>query len=142
MLVHCLVQLFCLVHDKSPPLYLYRFPGHMNDAQCYRTLPQIGHGRARNLPRRARLLADGGYAARVPLIAPRRIGRNRRHRQANRALHSLRVQIYRTLIGFHKVYASINSVFRHKRCFLPFVVCTCGFISNRRKLIIRRLRYL
>ena len=50
----------------------YRFPGHMNDAQCYRSLPQIGHGRARDLPRRARILADGGYAARVPVITPRR----------------------------------------------------------------------
>ena len=40
----------------------------MNDALCYRTLPCIGHGRARNLRRRARILADGGYAARVPLI--------------------------------------------------------------------------
>ena len=42
----------------------------MNDAQCYRSLPQIGHGRARDLPRRARILADGGYAARVPVITP------------------------------------------------------------------------
>ena len=33
----------------------YRFPGHMNDAQCYRSLPQVGHGKARDLPRRARI---------------------------------------------------------------------------------------
>ena len=117
------------------------FPGHMNDAQCYQTLPRIGHGRARNLPRRARLLADGGYAARVPLIAPRRIARNRRQRQANRALRAIRMQIEH-LIRFHKVHAFINSIFRHKRCFLPFVVCTCSFLSNRTKLIIRRLRHL
>lgn len=73
--------------------------------------------------------------------APRRIARNRRQRQANRALRAIRMQIEHS-IGFHKVYASINSVFRHKRCFLPFVVCTCGFLLNRRKLIIRRLRHL
>lgn len=119
----------------------YRFPGHMNDAQCYRSLPQVGHGRARDLPRRARILADGGYAARVPVITPRRIARNRRQLRANRALRSLRMQIEHS-IGFQKVYASINSIFRHKRSFLPFVVCTCGFLSNRRKLIIRRLRRL
>ena len=113
----------------------------MNDAQYYRSLPQVGHGRARGLPRRARILADGGYAARVPVITPRRIARNRRQLQANRALRSLRMQIEHS-IGFQKVYASINSIFRHKRSFLPFVVCTCGFLSNRRKLIIRRLRLL
>lgn len=120
-------------------LYFYRFPGHMNDAQCYQTLPRIGHGRIRNLPRRARLLADGGYAARVPLVVPRRIARNPRQTQANRVLRSIRMQIEHS-IGFQKVYASVNSIFRHKRYFLPFVVCTCGFLSNRRKLIIRRLR--
>lgn len=54
-------------------MYLFcacRFPGHMNDAQCYQTLPRIGRGMDRDLPRRARLLADGAYAARVPLIVP------------------------------------------------------------------------
>ena len=81
----------------------------------------------------ARILADGGYAARVPVITPRRIARNRRQLQANRALRSLRMQIEHS-IGFQKVYASINSIFRHKRSFLPFVVCTCGFLSNRRRL--------
>ena len=80
----------------------------MNDAQCYRRLPQIGHGRAIGLPRRARILADGGYAARVPVITPRRIARNRRQSQTNRALRSLRMQIKHS-IGFQKVYASINS---------------------------------
>ena len=30
----------------------------------------------------------------------------------------------------------------HKRCFLPFVVCASGFLSKRRKLIIRSLRNL
>ena len=64
--------------------------------------------RARDLPRRARILADGGYAARVPVITPRRIARNRRQSQTNRALRSLRMQIKHS-IGFQKVYASINS---------------------------------
>ena len=93
----------------------------MNDAQCYRSLPQIGHGRARDLPRRAHILADGGYAARVPVVTPRRIARNRRQSQANRALRSLRMQIKHS-IGFQKVYASINSIFRHKRFFF-FALC-------------------
>lgn len=97
----------------------------MNNAQCYRSLPQIGHGGASGLPRRARLLADGGYAARVPLIVPRQIARSRRQVQENRALRSLRIQIEHS-IEFQKVYASVNSIFRHKRSFLPFVVCTCG----------------
>ena len=46
-------------------LVICRFPGHMNDAHCYRTLPRIGRGMARDLPRRARPFSDGGYAARV-----------------------------------------------------------------------------
>ena len=113
----------------------------MNNAQCYRSLSQIGRGLPKGLPRRARLLVDGGYAAKVPLIVPRRIARNRRQLQANRALRSLRIQIEHS-IGFQKVYASVNLIFRHKRSFLPFVVCTCGFLSNRRKLTIHRLRRL
>ena len=97
------------------------------------------HRTSRNMPRRVRLLADGGYAARVPLIVPRRIAQNRRQRQANQALRTIRMQIEHS-IGFQKVYASVDSIFRHKKYFLPFVVCTCGFLSNWRKLIIRRLR--
>ena len=42
-------------------------------------------------PVERRLLADGGYAARLLLIAPRRIARNRRQRQANWALRSIRM---------------------------------------------------
>lgn len=80
-----------------------------------------------NFPSKARLYADGGCAAKVPPIALRQIARNRRHSQANRALCSIRMHIEH-LIGFHEVYASISSIFRHKRCFVPFVVCTCGFI--------------
>ena len=113
----------------------------MNNAQCYRSLPQIGHGRARDLPYRARILADGGYPARFPVLTPRTIAQNHKQLQANRALCSLRMQNEHS-IGFQKVYASISSIFRHKRSFLPFVVCTGGFFSNRRKLIIRRLRRL
>ena len=106
----------------------------MNDAHCYQTLPRIGRDMARDLPRRARLIADGGYAARVLLIVPRSIVHNRRQRLANRRLRSFRMQIEHS-IGFQKVYASISSVFMHKRLFLPFVVSTCGFLSNRRKFI-------
>ena len=118
------LEQFCFCHtgDLSPLFVPFRFPAHMNDAQCYRSLPQIGHGRARGLPRRARLLADRGYAARVPLIVPGRIARNRRQLQANRALRSLRIQIEHS-IGFQKVYASVNSIFRHKR----FLFCLLSF---------------
>lgn len=51
------------------------------DAHCYQILPRIGRGMARDLPRRARLIADGGYAARVLLIVPRSIVHNRRQRR-------------------------------------------------------------
>ena len=110
-------------------LVICRFPGPIKDAQCYQTLQRIGRSMARDLPRRARLIADGGYPARVPLIVPRRIVHNRRQRLANRRLRSIRVQIEYS-IGFQNVYACISSVFRHKRLFLPFVVSTCGFLST------------
>ena len=73
-------------------IHQIRHPSGPLQAECYRSLPQIGHGRARDLPRRACILADGGYAARVPFITPRWIARNRRQLQANRALRSLRMQ--------------------------------------------------
>ena len=92
-------------------------------------LPRIGNGRARNLPRRARLLADEGYAARVPLIVPRWIARNRRQRQANRALRSLRIQIEHS-IGFHKVYTSVNSIFRHSGIFYHLLFVRVAFYQT------------
>ena len=98
-----------------------------------------GRGMARDLPRRAHLITDGGYAARIPLIVPRIIVHNRRQRLANRRLRSMLMQIEHSR-GFQKVYASVSSVFRHKRLFLPFVVSTCGFLSNRGKTFLRRLR--
>lgn len=123
---------------SNPCLYFNRFPGHLNDAQCYQMIPRIGRHRDKELPRRARLAADGGYPARIPLIVPRRICHNRRQRAANRALRSLRVKIEHSF-GFQKIYSSISSVFRHKRPFYPFVISTCAFLSNRRKHFIYRI---
>ncbi|KAL9978538.1 hypothetical protein ACROYT_G016065 [Oculina patagonica] len=83
------------IYHIVPILYVrYRhyilFPGHLNDASCYQRIPRIGRHRHRDLPRGARLLADGGYPARLPLIVPTRNPRNARQRSANRALRSLR----------------------------------------------------
>ena len=119
--------------------FLRSFPGHLNDATTYRYLPSIGFHGQKQLPRNARLLADGGYAGRVPLITPHRIARNRIQRRANRELRKLRVQIEHRF-GDLKVYNSISQVFRQKRAFLPFVVGTCGCFVNRRRLFIQRLR--
>ena len=89
-------------------------------AHEYRSLPQIGHDRARDLPHRAWILVDGGYAARVPVITPRQIARNRRQLQANRALHSLRMQIERS-IGFQKVYNLLIQYLGTSVVFCPFL---------------------
>jgi hypothetical protein len=70
------------------------------------------HGQKR-LPRNDRLLADGGYAARVPLVTPHKIARNRIQRRSNRHLRRLRVQIEHRF-GNLKVYNSISQVFRQK----------------------------
>lgn len=123
-LIALLVKLLCVTVEHN---YLFT----VNDAQCYWNLRRVGHGRAR-------LLAEGDFAARVPLMAPARISRNHRQRQASQTFRSIRMLI-ELLIGVHKFHASINSIFMHKRCFLPFVVCTCGNMSNRRMLIICRL---
>ena len=89
----------------------------------------------------AHLLAEKRYLARVPLIASRRIARNPRQRQANKALRSL-LNANNTL---HRIPQSVcicplygvSDVF-----FLPFAVCTSGFLSKRKKLVIRSLRNL
>ena len=105
----------------------------MNDAQCYRSLPQIGLGRARDLLRWPRILADGGYSARLPVITPRQIARNRKQLQANRVLRSLRMQIEHS-IGVQKVYASINSIFSHKRFFFALCCLYLRFIFKQEKI--------
>ncbi|KXJ07896.1 putative transposase for insertion sequence element IS702 [Exaiptasia diaphana] len=106
---HFMSTQLVLDSDGLIVLLVAGFPGRMNDAETYRRLPAIGHGLARNLPRNAKLLADGGYANRQPLITPRRIPRNRRQRNANRALRAVRVRVEHA-IGFLKVYASCTNI--------------------------------
>ena len=120
-------------------MFLSRFPGHLNDASTFQYLPSIGFHGQKRLPRNARLLADGGYAARVPLVTPHRIARTRLQRRANRQLRRLRVQIEHRFADL-KVYKSISQVFHQKREFLPIVVGTCGLFINRKRLFIQRLR--
>lgn len=129
---------FLWIYDAFS-LIIFSFPGHLNDASTYRYLPSIGFGRQRPLPRNARILADGGYPAQIPLVAPHRIARNRVQRTANRKLRQIRVKVEHT-IGAVKIYKSVGEVFRQKRSFLPIVVTTCGLLTNRRKLLISRAR--
>ena len=110
----------------------------MNDSQTYRLIPSVGNNGILRLPRHGRLAADGGYPARDPLIKPIRLAQNRRARDANRELRKIRVKVEHS-IGFLKVYRSISSVFRQRRPFLPVVVQTCAFLTNRRRLLLRRL---
>ena len=50
-----------LVNDKNTGAVIYgRFPGHLNDANCYQRIPRIGRHLHRDLPQRACLLTDGG----------------------------------------------------------------------------------
>lgn len=77
-------------------------------------------------------LADGGCAARLLLMAPARISRNRRQRQASQTLRSIRILIELS-IGVNKFHAYINSTFMHKRCHLLFVgvgICQTGECSS------------
>ena len=103
-----------------------RYPGHLNDSWTYWVLPRIGFNHQRALPQAARLLADGGYAARVQLITSRGIARNHRIRHKNRELRHLRVRIEHSIVAL-KIYRSISMIFKQKRPFLPIVVATCGF---------------
>ena len=120
-------------------MFLSRFPGHLNDASTFKYLLSICFHGQKCLPRNARLLADGGYATRVPLVTPHRIARTRLQRRANRLLRRLRFQIEHRF-GDLKVYKSISQVFRQKREFLPIVVGTCGLFINRKRLFIQRLK--
>ncbi|KXJ24150.1 hypothetical protein AC249_AIPGENE16634 [Exaiptasia diaphana] len=135
---HCMSTQLVPDSDGLIVLLVAGFPGHMNDAESYRRLPAIGHGRVRNLPRQARFLANGGYANRLPLITPRRIAHNRRQQNANRALRAIRVHIEHA-IGFMKVYSACSDIFRHMRPFQPVVAATCGALTNRRRRFIRSL---
>lgn len=101
-------------------------------------IPSIGPNGVLRLPRQCRLASDGGYAARMPLVRPRIIARNRRTRDANRELRKIRVKVEHA-IGYLKVYRSTSAIFRHKRPFLPIVVQTCAFLTNRKRLQLRRV---
>lgn len=132
----CLL-LYCIVSVITYPHYctFTGFQATWITFSATRPFPTLGIAlRPRELPWRARLLADGSYVARVPLIVPsQRLWKSQS--QANRALRSLRMQIEHS-IGFQNVYASVISIFRHKRYFLSFVVSTCGvdLQSKRRKI--------
>ena len=49
-------------------IHQIRHPSGPLQVECYRSLPQIGHGRARDLPRRACILADAEVTLRGCLL--------------------------------------------------------------------------
>ena len=63
----------------------YRFPGHMNDARCYWSLPQVGHGRARDLPVEHVLgnLRTGRFRGNCNFSDRKSLGRKQRHSREN-----------------------------------------------------------
>ena len=98
---------------------MFRFPGHLNDAQTYRMIPQPGV-RPFSLPGRARLAADGRYPAGLLLITPGRNAYNWRERRANSVLRSVRVRIEH-VFGFEKK----NIIVYHQRLALETSPIVC-----------------
>jgi DDE superfamily endonuclease/Helix-turn-helix of DDE superfamily endonuclease len=103
------------------------FLGHLNDAQQYRLMPQIGNELP--FPQECVLLADKIYANGYPLMTPfttaqlRRKRGNDRHKalRLNRYIARHRIAVEHSIAEL-KTYRCVNSVWRHPRHMLSQTV--------------------
>ena len=118
------------------------FPGHLNDAQQFNLMTQIG-GDQLPFPDQCILLADKIYPNRYPLMTPytaQQIARRqdlleqRKCRKLNRLINSARVCVEHA-IGKLKTYSAVSSKWRHSRRLLSRVVKICACLVQRRKQV-------
>ena len=110
-----------------------------NDAGHYAN-SMVGRGE-KLLPPWAKILADGGYPNRDPLIIPytKEESEGDEDRLLENEWHRFyRSQVERT-IHFLKVFRSVAHIFRHPKYFQPFVVQVVGALTNVRIEIIHQL---
>lgn len=115
------------------------FPGHLNDAQQFNLMTQIG-GPQLPFPGDCILLADKIYPNRDPIMTPyttqqirRRDARQQRKcSKLNRLIQRNRVCVEHA-IGEIKQYQSVSTVWRHSKRMLPQVVKICACLMRRRK---------
>ena len=115
------------------------YVGHLNDAQCYRLIPEIGPGRDLEFPEDAYLLGDSAYPCEYPLISPYRRQQitaaegERREQMVNINYAIKRRRIYvEHLIGHLKMYRVIGSLYHHRRRDMSRITQLCVGLAERR----------
>ena len=115
------------------------FRGHQNDAQTYRSIPDIGPGFELDFPGNLRILGDSIYPNGYPLLTPYKTiqirkqedRERRRRRKFNRMLRSRRVYVEHVIKEI-KTYKCIGGIYRHQRQLLANVVELCAGLSQRK----------
>lgn len=141
--IKCKLHVRALTSAKSTNTICYslrRFPGHLNDTNCFRMMPSIGPGCDLPLPEDCHIMADLGYPPHPVLVRPKKRNqvRNARQQRINQELRKCRVKVEHA-IGFFKTYRSISSRWRNRKAFLSIVIHCCACLSNRRRRFLMRL---
>ena len=130
-----------IITDVNNNLVLVRsgFPGHLNDAQQFTFLPNIGPNGPLHFPENTFILADKIYPCVYPLMTPftntqiRRRQLNYRHRMRsfNKKLNEKRIFVEHLHHNI-KMYRVIGSLYRHSREDASYIVELCAALAHRR----------
>lgn len=117
---------------------IHRFPGHLNDINCFNIMPSLGPGCDLPLSAGCHILADGGYPPHPVLVRPRKknqVRGNRRLQKINKELRRYRVKVEHemSLLKTYRCISEEGGRWRHKKSFLSIVIHVCACLSNRRK---------
>lgn len=114
----------------------FSFPGHLNDVQTFRGMPDLSPEGPLSLPADLHLLADLGYPNHPQLVRPfwRRQIRGtpeerRLMRVANKAQKRERVAV-ENCFAYLKCYKCISNKARYRRQWLPILVSLCCRLAN------------
>ena len=112
------------------------FPGHLNDAQQYRLMNDIGN--VLPFPNDCILLGDKIYPNRHPILTEftelqlRQRDDRLRCRKLNKYIRQYRVYVEHAIAEI-KCYRSVGTIWRHRRSTLPRVVTICVGLVCRKK---------
>ena len=116
------------------------YPGHLNDAQTYTMMRQIGVDLS--FPDELVLLGDKIYPNRGAIMTPytaaqlsrKRPNVRKKCRKLNSLIRSYRIRVEHTIAEL-KTYKAVSSVWRHPRSQLSPTVNACAALVCRRKAI-------
>ena len=137
---HCMHSIVIMTNERRFAYISAGYPGHCNDAQCFRMMPSIGPNNDLQFPADAYLFGDNGYACEYPVVSPYRRDQingaptpqeRDNMLQINQTIRSHRIYIEH-LIGYLKHYRCMAMLNRHPRWEMACLTELCVGLADRR----------